>query len=109
MGTAEIACKFSQARKILDRDYIDSWIFLFACRRPPIASNIGAAEARLRSPSEISGAPDFWTPTMSMLNNSAQLPKTPDLEQERSAMGTVEIAVKKFQARKILGRDGSDP
>ena len=62
MGTAEIACKFSQARKILDRDYIDSWIFLFACRRPPIASNIGAAEARLRSPSEIFRRARFLDP-----------------------------------------------
>ena len=46
---------------------------------------------------------------MSILENSARLPKTPDLAQERGAMDTVEIAVKNYQARKILGRDGSDP
>ncbi len=46
---------------------------------------------------------------MLMLNNSAQLPKTPDLEQERSAMGTAEIAFNNFQARKILDRDYIDP
>ena len=81
MGTAEIAVQIFQTRKSLDRDYIDAWSFLFACRRLPIASNNGAAEACLRSPPIIFIPARFWTPIMSILENSDHLLKTPDLEQ----------------------------
>ena len=46
---------------------------------------------------------------MSILEDSDHLLKTPDLEQQRSAMGTAEIAVKMFQTRKKLDRDCIDP
>ena len=103
MGTGTIAVNNFQARSILDRDYIDPWNFLFACRVFPIASNNAAAEARLRSPPKTFRRARFWMPSLSALNNSGHLPKTPDLEEERSAMGTTEIVFKIAQARKNSG------